>query len=161
VLALVAAVGMATSSGCYAYVPVSPSQGPQRLGASVRVTLTAAGTEDLARFLGPRVHSFDGSVASINADGDPAIAVTWVQLVDGTRQPWMGQGVVTAPAADVADVAVHTLDRGRSYVAAALVGIALGAIAYAAIQGGGGNIRDNPGDGNPLTTRLPAPARPH
>ncbi len=152
---------MATSSACYSYVPVSPRQAPERVGTGVRVTLTPGGTEDLARFLGPRVRAFDGSVASISAQGDPAVGVTWVQLVDGSRQPWMGQGVVMVPQADIADVAVHTLDRKRSYVAAALVGIALGALTYAALQGGGGNIRDNPGDGNPLSSRvLPAAARP-
>ena len=149
---------MATSSGCYAYVPASPRQAPESVGAGVRVTLTTGGTEDLARFLGPRVYAFDGSVASISAEGDPVIGVTWVQLVDGSRQPWMGQGVVKVPTADIADVAVHTLDRRKSYLAAALVGIALGAIGYAVLKGGGGNIRDNPGDGNPLTARVPAAA---
>lgn len=158
VLALLAAVGVATSSACYTYVPVSPHQ--ERVGSDVRVTLTPAGTEDLARFLGPRVHAVDGSVASINAEGDPAIGVTWVQLVDGSRQPWMGQGVVTVPTAHIADVAVHTLDRPKSYIAAALVGVALGVITYAAIQGGGGNMRENPADGNPLSSRvLPAAFR--
>jgi hypothetical protein len=158
VLALLATVGVATSSGCYTYVPVSPRQ--ERVGSDVRVILTPAGTEDLARFLGPRVHAVDGSVASINAEGDPAIGVTWLQLVDGSRQPWMGQGVVTVPTAHIADVAVHRLDRPKSYVAAALVGIALGAITYAAVQGGGGNMRENPGDGSPLSSRvLPAAFR--
>lgn len=160
-LALSGAVGLAANSGCYAYVPVSPREAPVSAGAAVRVTLTTGGTEDLARFLGPRVYAVDGSIASINPEGDPVIGVTWVQLVDGTRQPWMGEGVVTVPPADIADVAVHTLDRRKSYVAAAIVGIALATIAYSALQGGGGNIRDNPGDGTPLGSRSPAVARRH
>jgi len=160
VLALVGVVGLAADTACYAYVPVSPRAAPVSTGSAVRVTLTTGGTEDLARYLGPRVYAVDGSVASIDPRGDPVIGVTWVQLVDGSRQPWMGEGVVTFPPADVAGVAVHTLDRRKSYIVAALVGIGLATIAYTALQGGGGNIRDNPGDGNPLGLRAPA-IRPH
>ena len=120
------------------------ARGASEPGAAVRVTLTTGGTDDLGRFLGPRVHAVDGSIASINPEGDPVIGVTWVQLVDGTRQPWMGEGVVTVPPADIADVAVHTLDRRKSYVAAAIVGIALATIAYSALQGGGGNVGITP-----------------
>ena len=149
---------MAVNVGCYAYVPVSPRGTPVNPGADVRVTLTAAGTEDLARFLGPRVHAVDGRITSTNPAGDPAIGVTWVQLVDGSRQPWMGEGVVTIPKADMEDVALHTLDRPKSFVAAAIAAAALAALTYAALQGGGGNIRDNP-DSGPLTSRSPDSGR--
>lgn len=159
VLALSGAVGLAVNSGCYAYVPVSPSESPVSVGAVVRVTLTAGGSEDLARFLGPRVSAADGRIASTTADGDPTIAVTWVQLADGSRQPWMGEGVVTFPKADIANVALHTLDRPTSYLVAAVLAIALVTITYVALQGGGGNIRDDTSGGGPLTSS--APAAPH
>lgn len=155
-LALSAAAGVAVNLGCYSYVPVSQRSAPERVGAVVRVTLTADGTEELARFLGPRVHAVEGSVESVNGNGDPIIEVTWVQLLDGGRQPWMGEGVVTVPQRDIAAVAVHTFDRPRSYTAAAVIAVALATIAYAALQGGGGSPRDTPGDGGPLSARRPA-----
>ena len=124
------------------------------------MTLTPTGTENLARFLGPRVYSADGTVASISPTGDPVVGVTWVQLVDGTRQPWSGEGVVTFPSSAVTAVSIRKLARPKTYMAAALIVIALGAIAVTSLKGGGGNIRDTPGDGNPLGLLAPS-HRPH
>ena len=161
VLALAGAVGLAVNTGCFAYVPLSSGPAPLSVGADVRVTLTAGGSEDLARFLGPRVHAADGKVESINADGDPTIGVTWVELADGNRQPWMGEGVVTFPKADVANVALRTLNRRKSYIAAAVLAVAVVGLTYVAVQGGGGNIRDDPGAVDPFTSRSPAAVRPN
>jgi hypothetical protein len=160
-LALSGAVGLAVNSGCYAYLPVSPSESPASVGAVVRVTLTAAGSEDLARFLGPRVYGADGRIASTTAEGDPTIAVTWVQLGDGSRQPWMGEGVVTFPKADIANVAMHTLDRQKSSLVAAVFAVALFTMTYVALQGGGGTIRDATSGGGPLTSRAPVASPPN
>jgi hypothetical protein len=154
-LALSSAVGLAVNTACYTYVPRSSGDAP--VMADVRVTLNQGGTEALARFLGPRVRAADGKIASINADGDMAIGVTSVQLADGSRQPWAGEGLVTFPKAYVASVEVSTLNRRKSYIAGAAVAVAVVALAALALQGiGGGNGQaDSSTDGGPLTSRSP------
>jgi hypothetical protein len=122
--------------------------------ADVRVTLNQGGTEALTRFLGPRVRAASGKVASINADGDMTIVVASVQLADGSRQSWGGEGLVTFPKAHVASVEVSTLDRRKSYAGAAVAVAVVALAALALLKGRGGNGQaDSSPDGGPLTSR--------
>jgi hypothetical protein len=153
-LALSSAVGLAVNTACYTYVPHSSGDAP--LMADVRVTLNQGGTEALTRFLGPRVRAADGKVASINADGDMAIVVRSVHLVNGIRQPWAGEGLVTFPTAHVASVEVSTLDRRKSYAGAAVAVTVFALAAVALMKGRSGNSQaDSSTDGGPLTSRSP------
>src|SRR5438874_3174498 len=86
-------LAMVASLACYSYQPVThtlPSSGER-----VRLTLTPQGTTDLARFLGPRVIVVTGTLSSVTADSAIVVAVDEVTLVDGLRQPWSGEGVVS------------------------------------------------------------------
>ena len=131
-------VALALNTACYAYQPaVRPLvAGPQK----VRLHLTPEGTTELARYLGPRVAVADGSVASVAPDGAMALTVEWVQTVDGVRQPWTGEGIVTFPAAYVSGVEESVLSRRQTTLAAivltaGVIGIAVAALRSTAAKG--------------------------
>lgn len=129
------AASLALDTACYSYVGVSIGAPPA--GARVRVRLTDSGTTELARFLGPRVRSAEGAIASRRDDGALMVAVEWVQLSDGVRQPWSGEGQVTFPAAYVTGVEQRTLDRRRTTIGSIALATSLVAIAVIALKAGG------------------------
>jgi hypothetical protein len=92
---------------------------------------------DLARFLGPRVIGATGTLSSVSADSVLVVAVDEVTLVNGLRQPWSGEGVVSFAPSQVDGVQRHTFDRGRSIVAATVSAAVLIAIAVIAIKSAG------------------------
>ena len=158
--AVSAALGLASNTACYAYAPLATGSPPTQ--ADVRVTLNAAGTEELARYLGPRVRVADGNIASKSSDGEMTISVSWVQLANGSRQPWTGEGLVTFPKAYVAGVELRTLDRRRSYLAGAALTVALVGTVVLALHGWAG-LLSSPTDadpGGPLKARTPAGIQP-
>src|SRR5439155_24510853 len=106
-------------------------------GERVRLTLTPQGTTDLARFLGPRVIVVTGTLSSVTADSAIVVAVDEVTLVDGLRQPWSGEGVVSFAPAYVDAVQRHVLQRTRSIVAAGVAVAALISIVVIAIKAAG------------------------
>ena len=125
-------VALALNTACYAYQPaVRPLvSGPQK----IRLHLTPEGTTELARYLGPRVAVADGSVARVAPDGAIALTVEWVQTVDGVRQPWTGEGIVTFPAAYVSGVEESVLSRRQTTLAAIVLTAGVIAIAVAALR---------------------------
>jgi hypothetical protein len=128
-------LAMVTMVGCYSYQPVThalPSAGER-----VRLTLTPQGTMDLARFLGPRVIVVTGTLSSVTADSALVVAVDEVTLVDGLRQPWSGEGVVSFTPRYVDVVQRHVFQRTRSIVAAGVATAALISIAVIAIKAAG------------------------
>jgi hypothetical protein len=131
------------ASGCYTYRPVTAP----RVSERVRLTLTGQGTEELARFLGPRVVGAEGDLTSIQSDGAMVVAVDFVRLADGTRQPWTGEGVVTFPAGYVTEVRERTFLRRQSYVAGGALTGGLIAVAIMALRSGGAG--GNGGGGPP------------
>ena len=151
VLAVSGAAGLALHSGCYAYVPAATGA-PPAAGAEIRVQLNADGTTELARYLGPRVSSVDGKLSSVSSDGAMVIAPASVQIADGARQQWTGEGLVTLPSAYVATVRLRTLDRPRSTVAAAAIGGSIVAIAAILLRGIGSGGASGAGgsDGGPI-----------
>ena len=134
VLAAFAAVGLALDTACYAYGPVKIGPSP---GADVRVQLNGEGTTELARYLGPRVFSVDGRLLSVSSDGALVIEVALVQIVDGARQQWTGEGLVTFPQAYVTSVQVRTLDGRKSTIAGIALAASLVAVMELIIKGGG------------------------
>jgi hypothetical protein len=129
---LAAALVFILASGCYTYRPVTTP----RVSERVRLTLTGQGTEELARFLGPRVVVAEGDLAAMRNDS-MVVAVDFVQMTDGVRQPWSGEGVVTFPAAYVREVRERTFLRRQSYVAGTALTGGLIAAAIFALRGGG------------------------
>ena len=143
------------NTACYSFGP-PPAGGPPA-GADARVQLSSEGTTELARDLGPRVGAVDGKIASVGSDGSLVLAVTWVQLVDGVRQPWTGEGRVTIPKQYVASVEQRTLNRRKSYIAGAAIAGAVLLVAFQLIKGGGGNgLPETPTDGG-IGLRRPVP----
>jgi hypothetical protein len=91
----------------------------------------------MARFLGPRVIVAEGRLNSIENGGAMILAVDFVQMADGIRQPWSGEGVVTFPPAYISQVSERTFLRRQSYVAGTALTTGLIAIAIIAIRTGG------------------------
>ena len=89
------ALALLLNTACYTYQ--RPTTAVLPAGADVRVKLTAEGTQELARFLGPRVVTAEGTLASTRADGALMVAVDWIELTDGQRQRWNGEGQVAIP----------------------------------------------------------------
>ena len=140
-------VALALNTACYAY---QPAVRPLVAGAQkVRLHLTPEGTTELARYLGPRVAAADGSLASVAPDGAIALTVEWVQTVDGNRQPWTGEGIVTFPAAYVSGVEESVLSRRQSTLAAIVLTAGVIAIAVAALRSTGAKGASDSGTGSP------------
>ena len=132
------------ATGCYTYRPITTTP---RVNERVRLTLTEQGSVELARFLGPRVAAAEGSLNALTGDGAMVVAVDFVQMADGTRQPWSGEGVVTFPANHVREVRERTFLRRQSYVAGAALTGGIIAVAIIALKIGG--AEGNGGGGGP------------
>ncbi len=147
-LAVIAcAAALTLNAGCYAYQPmVGATPTAER---RIRLELTPDGTTEMARYLGPRVVSVEGSFAGTAPDGAMRLGVEWVQLAGGGRQPWTGEGIVSFPTAYVGGVQQHALQRGTSILAAAALAGALLAVAVLALGVGGSQGGDGTGAGGP------------
>ncbi len=128
------------NTACYAYQPVTT--GNPTTTQTVRIRLTAEGTTELARFLGPRVVEIEGSLSSVAADGALVVAPEWVQLADRTRQPWSGEGVVTIPKRHTQGVEQRTFDRRKTILASVFT--AIGAIVLATVALKMGDAKGSP-----------------
>ena len=137
------AAALAFNSACYAYLPVTG----QPLGETqhVRVNLTDEGTTELARYLGPRVQNVDGTVAAVRPDGSLSVAVATVQLVDGVRHSWSGEGVVAFPKQYVSSVERCELSKSRTIVGSLALAGGLLMIAVAALRSSGSDGGTGPG----------------
>lgn len=131
----VGAAALALNSACYAYQPAAQPFATTNPG--VRLQLTAEGTTELARYLGPRVAAVEGTLSSTNPDGAMVVGVERVQTEDGVKQPWSGEGLVTFPALYVKSVHERVLNRRQTTLASVALVAALIAIAAAALGVGG------------------------
>lgn len=143
---LLAVLALAGATGCYAYLPVSQSAAP-RPGERVRVSLTLAGTTEMARFLGPRVAVAEGDLTRIREDSSLDLGVDFVQLLDGTRQPWTGEGIVTIPSSYVEVVRERKFQKRQTVVAVTTASVAVVGVAIAAFKIAGAG--SGPGGGGP------------
>ena len=146
VLALSGAVGLALDTACYMYVPAMT--GPPSPGTE----LNSEGTTELARFLGPRVISVDGKLSSVSTDGAMVIAAASVQIADGARQPWTGNGAVVFPQVYLTSVQVRTFDRRKSTIAAVAIAASLVATGTIVMRGGSGGTTTS-GNGTGVFSR--------
>src|SRR5256884_14395 len=106
------------TAGCYNYSPLTqPTPEP---GASVSVTLTDAGSVDLARYLGPSVFVVRGRYVGTDDHG-LVLSVSSVELVRGDEVAWAGERV-TLPDDRIASVQVRQLSKRRSVL---LVGVGI------------------------------------
>jgi hypothetical protein len=133
-------------AGCYAYVPLAASAAP-KVGERVRVSLTPTGMTELTQYLGPRVAAAEGYLSSVGSDGTMVVAVDFVQFVDGTRQPWSGEGTISILPAHIAEVRERTFQKRQTILAASAATGALIAAAIIALKVGGAG--GDPGGGGP------------
>lgn len=141
------AAALAFDSGCYAYHPAPATLAPER--QRVRLHLSADGTTELARYLGPRIAAVEGFLVARQPDGALDVGIESVQTADGTRQPWSGEGTVSFPAAYVTGVDVNTLDRQKSVLAAVALTAGIIAISIAALKVSGSQGDAGTGGGTP------------
>lgn len=127
-------------SGCYVTVPLAnPHPDP---GTKLRVQLTDAGTDQLARYLGPGVITVDGRLVQ-NSDSALALSVTQVSMRSGQDQFWKGE-TVNLPRTAISTVQERKLSRVRSLIiAGGVIAIAATLKVSGAISGG------NSGHGTP------------
>jgi hypothetical protein len=145
--AVVATLALASTEACYAYRPLA---GPApRVGERVRVVLTPEGTTELARYLGPSVAVAEGGLESVGDDGTFALAVDFVQMMNGIRQPWTGEGMVSIPSAYRSEVQQRVFLKRQSIVAGTVLAAGLVAIAVIALRAGGAQGGEGGNGGQP------------
>jgi hypothetical protein len=135
VAAVVAVMALASTQACYAYKPIA-SVTP-KVGERVRVVLTPQGTVELARYLGPNVTVAEGGLSSVGGEGALVIAVDFVQMTNGVRQPWTGEGVVSIPSAYRSEVHERTFLKRQSIFGVTGLAVGLMAVAVIALRSGG------------------------
>jgi len=121
------------TAGCYNYSPLTqPTPEP---GAYLAVTLTDAGSVDLARYLGPSVFVARGRYVGQDDNG-LVLAVSSVELVRGDQVPWAGERV-TLPNDRIASVQVRQLSKRRSalLVGAGITGLVATTVAFGLVGG--------------------------
>jgi|SRR5467141_150752 len=132
-------------AGCYIYRPLAaPHPEP---ATYLAVTLTEAGSEDLARYIGPDVGVVRGRFQGTSERG-LTLSVLQVELRRGDVLSWQGETVVV-PRAFVASVEERRVSRGRIVLLAGGSILALLAT-YQAFGSAGGGV---PAPGGPGTPR--------
>lgn len=132
------------AAGCYNYRPLTtPSPEP---GTYLALTLTEAGSDELARALGPSVFVVRGRFLGPSEKG-LLISVGSVETKRGVQSPWEGEAV-DFPADAVASLEVRSLAKGRSILLASVGAGGLVATTLAfSLLGGGTSL--NSGGGPP------------
>jgi hypothetical protein len=142
---------LAFDAACYAYVPAAA--GAPRPGADVRIQLNDAGTTQLARYLGPRVVAVDGLLASPPTDAEMVVAPVSVQIADGARQRWTGDGNVLFPRQYVTDVQIRTIDRRKSTIAAVAIAASVVTVGTVVMRAGSSTAPTTTGAGTGVFSR--------
>ena len=106
-------------AGCYVYSPVSAASSPA--GIPVRLTLTDAGTANLAPELGPSVEAVGGRL--LNDSGDAyLLALSDSRKRNGMEIDWRGEQVTISKSL-VASIQERQFSRTRTGIlAAGLIG---------------------------------------
>jgi hypothetical protein len=109
--------------GCTTYQPLAGTT-PRR-DSRVRISLTDSGAVALARYLGPQVVSVTGRMQG-DSSGAYVVAVSSVQMADGTEHYWHGD-VVQVPRPLVANVrSARTAPLQTALLTGLIVGAAAG-----------------------------------
>ena len=132
------------SAGCYNYRPLTTPT--PEAGAYIAVTLSDAGSEALARYLGPSVYVVRGRCVSSNEQG-LLVSVASVETKRGVETSWAGETVML-PADAVVSLDERRLSKGRSLLLAGVGagGLVATSLAFSLI---GGGTQLGPGPGRP------------
>ena len=122
---------------CYESVPIELSRVTP--GTKIRVSLTDAGADSLARYLGPGVETIDGKLIS-TTDSGVSLSVTQVAMRSGQDQFWKGETVVI-PRYSLSTVQARRINKSKSLL---LGGVLIAGLATLKLAGvGGGNSGGN------------------
>jgi len=133
------------TTACYNYNPLTtPSPEP---GTYLAVTLNDAGSDGLARYLGPSIFLVRGRYLGPSDPGGLLVSVSSVETKRGTGYSWQGE-TVTIPTDAIASLDVRRLSKGRSLL---LAGVGAGGLVATTLAFSllGGGTRLAPGDGRP------------
>lgn len=136
--------GLFLTAGCYSYSPLTtPDPEP---GTYLAVTLTDAGSDELARSLGPAAFIVRGRYLSSDERG-MLISITSIETKQGFANPWAGE-TVAVPDHAVASLDVRRFAKGRSFL---LAGVGAGGLVATTLAFSllGGGTTPNPGGGRP------------
>ena len=130
------------ATSCYRLTPVEG--GAPARGLEVRLSLSDEGSVRMAPLIGPRIAAIDGRVLEM-VDTAYVLGVTAVVTQAGRSMAWSNERL-TVPRSAVSSVRTRTLDRKKTWMAAAL-GV-VGAIALGEVFGIGNGFGGFLGGGN-------------
>jgi hypothetical protein len=128
------------AGACYNYTPLATLE--PRPGTSLAVTLSDAGSDSLARYLGPDVFMVRGRYLSTDAaEGALRVSVVSVETRLGLQNSWAGE-TVKIPRAFIMSLEQRQLAKGKSALlaGAGVAGVVAAAAAFSLKPGGAGNI---------------------
>jgi hypothetical protein len=121
--------------GCYESVPIELNS--VQPGTKIRATLTDAGADSLARYLGPSVETVDGRLIS-TSDSNVAIGVTSVAMKSGQDQFWKGE-TVAIPRYALSMVQQRKINKPKSLLLGGALIAALASLRLSGVVGGNTN----------------------
>lgn len=130
---------------CYQSVPVELSR--VQPGTKLRVSLTDAGADSLARYLGPGVETIDGKLIN-TTDSGVSLSVTQVSMRSGQDQFWKGETVVI-PRSALGTVQARRINKPKSVLLAGVFVVALASLRLGGVIGGNGGSNGGNGPGGP------------
>ena len=128
---------------CYESVPIELAR--VQPGTKIRVSLTDAGADSLARYLGPGVETIDGKLIS-TSDSGVSLSVTSVAMRSGQDQFWKGETVVI-PRYSLASVLARRINKPKSLLLGGAFVVALATLKLSGVGGGNSGGQNSGGGG--------------
>ena len=119
---------------CYESVPIELGRVPP--GSKIRVSLTDAGADSLARYLGPGVATIDGKLIA-TTDSGVSLSVSQVAMRSGQDQFWKGETVVI-PRYSLSTVQARRINKPKSLLLGGVLIAALATLRLSGVVGGNG-----------------------
>ena len=128
---------------CYESVPIELAR--VQPGTKIRISLTDAGADSLARYLGPGVETIDGKLISTSETG-VSLSVTSVAMRSGQDQFWKGETVVI-PRYSLGTVLARKVNKPKSLLLGGVIVVALASLKLSGVAGGNSGSQNNGGSG--------------
>ena len=119
---------------CYESVPIELAK--VQPGTKIRISLTDAGADSLARYLGPGVETIDGKLISTD-DRGVSLSVSQVAMRSGQDQFWKGETVLI-PRYSLSTVQARRINKTKSVLLGGAFVVALASIKLSGVAGGNG-----------------------
>lgn len=119
---------------CYESVPIELAR--VQPGTKIRISLTDAGADSLARYLGPGVETIDGKLISTD-DRGVSLSVSQVAMRSGQDQFWKGETVMI-PRYSLSTVQARRINKTKSVLLGGAFVVALASIKLSGVAGGNG-----------------------